>query len=192
MKRFMNKKVATIGLAAGLALGAAGAAFAYFTSTGQGTGSASTGTSTALVVASTADVSNSLTPGGPSETIAYTVTNNSSGNQELNQVTIQVAGSSGTSPSATPTTWTAQANGSLPACAAGDFSVGGATAGATFTDTTGQPVTLAPAGVYHGTVTIAMVNGTDAAPTNGATPGPGAGNQDNCESISPPLFFAAS
>ena len=32
MKRFMNKKVAAIGLAAGLALGAAGAAFAYFTS----------------------------------------------------------------------------------------------------------------------------------------------------------------
>ena len=31
MKRFMNKKVATIGLAVGLALGAAGAAFAYFT-----------------------------------------------------------------------------------------------------------------------------------------------------------------
>ncbi len=35
MKRFMNKKVATIGLAAGLALGAAGAAFAYFTRTVQ-------------------------------------------------------------------------------------------------------------------------------------------------------------
>ena len=32
MKRFMNKKVAAIGLATGLALGAAGAAFAYFTS----------------------------------------------------------------------------------------------------------------------------------------------------------------
>ena len=36
MKRFMNKKVAAIGLAAGLALGAAGAAFAYFSSTGSG------------------------------------------------------------------------------------------------------------------------------------------------------------
>ncbi len=32
MKRFMNKKVATIGLAAGLLLGVGGAAFAYFTS----------------------------------------------------------------------------------------------------------------------------------------------------------------
>ena len=36
MKRFMNKKVVAIGLAAGLTLGAAGAAFAYFTSTGSG------------------------------------------------------------------------------------------------------------------------------------------------------------
>ena len=36
MKRFMNKKVVAIGLAAGLTLGAAGAAFAYFTSTGTG------------------------------------------------------------------------------------------------------------------------------------------------------------
>ena len=34
MKRFMNKKVAAIGLAAGLALGVAGGAFAYFTTTG--------------------------------------------------------------------------------------------------------------------------------------------------------------
>ena len=35
MKRFMNKKVMAIGLAAGLTLGAAGAAFAYFTTSGR-------------------------------------------------------------------------------------------------------------------------------------------------------------
>ena len=41
MKRFMNKKVVAIGLAAGLTLGAAGAAFAYFTALdGSGTGTA--------------------------------------------------------------------------------------------------------------------------------------------------------
>jgi len=50
MKRFMNKKVATIGLAAGLALGAAGAAFAYYVSTGSGTGQASTGSSSNVTV----------------------------------------------------------------------------------------------------------------------------------------------
>ena len=43
MKRFMNKKVVAIGLAAGITLGGAGAAFAYFTSTGNGTGSATVG-----------------------------------------------------------------------------------------------------------------------------------------------------
>ena len=51
MKRFMNKKVAAIGLAAGLALGAAGAAFAYFTTAGQGTGNASVGSSSHWTVA---------------------------------------------------------------------------------------------------------------------------------------------
>jgi hypothetical protein len=194
MKRFMNKKVVAIGLAAGLTLGAAGAAFAYFTSTGQGTGTASTGTDTAFSVAVTNDTSNTLTPGGPSETIDFTVTNVSSGNQELNQVAIEIANTTGTSPNevASSTPWSAQANSGLPACEAGDFTLGTAAAGATYTDTTGQPVNLAPTGVYHGSVTISLVNGTDAAPTNGATPGTGAGNQDNCESVSPPLFFAAS
>jgi len=87
MKRFMNKKVAAIGLAAGLALGAAGAAFAYFTSTGDGTGSASVGSSTAWNVAVTSDSSNSLLPGSGSETLSYTVTNESSGAQALNAIT---------------------------------------------------------------------------------------------------------
>ena len=43
MKRFMNKKVAAIGLAAGLALGVAGGAFAYFTRPVSGTGRRRTG-----------------------------------------------------------------------------------------------------------------------------------------------------
>ena len=44
MKRFMNKKVVAIGLAAGITLGGAGAAFAYFTHSGQVTGSGDHGT----------------------------------------------------------------------------------------------------------------------------------------------------
>jgi hypothetical protein len=70
MKRFMNKKVATIGLAAGLALGAAGAAFAYFTTTGDGNGSATTGSgSTVSLVQDTSVVTADLTPGGASQDI---------------------------------------------------------------------------------------------------------------------------
>jgi hypothetical protein len=87
MKRFMNKKVVAIGLAAGLTLGAAGAAFAYFTSTGDGTGSASVGTSTGWNVAVTSDSTNTLLPGSGSETLTYTVTNESNGAQALNAVT---------------------------------------------------------------------------------------------------------
>jgi hypothetical protein len=195
MKRFMNKKVAAIGLAAGLALGAAGAAFAYWTANGQGSGTASTGTTTPWAVVVTSDVSNSLTPGGPTETIAYTVTNNSTGKQELNQVAIQVAGSTGTSPNATSVPWSsALYNASLPVCNANDFQLsnagGTAAAGAVYTEsstnTPALPDELAAGGVYTGSVTIQLVDATDAAPINGG------GNQDNCESVSPPLFVAAS
>jgi hypothetical protein len=95
MKRFMNKKVATIGLAAGLALGAAGAAFAYFTSTGDGYGSASVGSSSSWNVSVSSDSTNTLLPGSGSETLSYTVTNESSGAQALNAInpTIKADGS---------------------------------------------------------------------------------------------------
>jgi hypothetical protein len=78
MKRFMNKKVAAIGLAAGLALGAAGGAFAYFSSTGGGTGSVTTaGASNTLKVT---DNSASLTAPGPgvaAQNLIVTVSNTS-------------------------------------------------------------------------------------------------------------------
>jgi hypothetical protein len=82
MKRLMNKKVAAIGLAAGLALGVAGGAFAYFTSTGSGSGSGTVGSSTAVTV-----VQDSITYNGPSDgaptslkpgdtaTVAFGITN---------------------------------------------------------------------------------------------------------------------
>ena len=50
MKRFMNKKVATVGIAVALVLGIGGAAFAYFTSSGGGTGSAQVGTAANLSI----------------------------------------------------------------------------------------------------------------------------------------------
>ncbi len=59
MKRFMNKKVAVIGLASALALGIAGGAFAYFTSTGTSSGTGSVGTATDW------SVTNVSTSGGP-------------------------------------------------------------------------------------------------------------------------------
>jgi hypothetical protein len=100
MKRFMNKKVAAIGLAAGLALGAAGIAAAYFTSTGNGTGSASVGTATNWSVVQ-ASSTGTMYPCGATPltaacstdqaTVTYTITNNSSGNQLLTYSDLQTA-----------------------------------------------------------------------------------------------------
>jgi hypothetical protein len=80
MKRFMNKKVVAIGLAAGLTLGAAGAAFAYFASSGSGTGTASTGSTANVTVVQDSIAYNgpgsltSLTP-GDTATVAFGITN---------------------------------------------------------------------------------------------------------------------
>jgi hypothetical protein len=93
MKRFMNKKVAAIGLAAGLALGVAGAAFAYFTTSGSGTGTGTVGNASGLVLHqasitySNAGSDNALLP-GTSATVTFTVDNNSSGNQQLGTVSL--------------------------------------------------------------------------------------------------------
>jgi hypothetical protein len=93
MKRFMNKKVAAIGLASALALGAAGAAFAYFTTSGAGTGTGTVGTNSALVIHqatitySNAATDNALLP-GTSATVTFTVDNNSSGQQQLGTISV--------------------------------------------------------------------------------------------------------
>jgi hypothetical protein len=91
MKRFMNKKVATIGLAAGLLLGAGGAAFAYFTATGNGSGTGLTGSTTAWTVNSPTPTGGPLYPDVGAETFAFTVTNNSNGSQGLNAVVATVS-----------------------------------------------------------------------------------------------------
>jgi hypothetical protein len=73
MKRFMNKKVATIGLAAGLALGAAGAAFAYFTTTGNGGGTTTAGTAGTLTL--NANIAGNIVPGDGGQSVTFTADN---------------------------------------------------------------------------------------------------------------------
>jgi len=90
MKRFMNKKVAAIGLAAGLALGAAGAAFAYFTGSGNGTGQGTVGTTATWNVAQT-NVSGVMYPGHGSTDLTFTVTNNGQGNQAIESGNLSAA-----------------------------------------------------------------------------------------------------
>jgi hypothetical protein len=175
MKLFKRKKAVAVGLTAGLVLGLGGAAFSFWTTTGTGQGTASVGTDTQWVVAQTTNVGGPLTPGGPTETIGYTVTNNSTGHQKLNQVTIQVATTNNLDPNSTPGVYSFT-NGTDPNCTKGDFNVGGAGAGTTAVQL--PAVDLAPSGVYTGSVTVQMVNL--------------ATNQNSCKNQNPPLFYSAS
>jgi hypothetical protein len=164
MKLLRNRKL--VALMATLALGAtAVAGYAYFTSTGSGSGSALVGTSTAWEVNTSAYTGGPLTPAGPTETVGYSVKNNSTGQQSLANVAIKVANADGS-------TWT-----SVPGCSASDFSISGAAAGATFNDT--APAANVAAGATRtGSVTIQMVDTLT--------------NQDGCKNATVPLYLSAT
>jgi len=115
MKRFMNKKVVAIGLAAGLTLGAAGAAFAYFTDTGSGNGTASTGHATAWSVTNVLTSGGALYPGQNSNTISADVQNVGSGNQALNNLQVVISSITEHAPG---TTFTSEA-----ACTPADYAL---------------------------------------------------------------------
>jgi hypothetical protein len=120
--------------------------------TGPGTGSASTGTGsvsaddatgltetgagTGFVVATSAAVGDPLTPGGPAQTVAFTVTNPGSAGQILTDVSVTITDTGGG-------VWTAGG------CSAADFTVGVPAVGY------GE---IAPSGVVAGTVTVGMNN----------------------------------
>jgi len=95
----MTKKRYAIAAGIGAVALTAGAAFAYWTSTGTGSSTATTGTSTAFTVSVTNTSPDSdsgtagvqpaaLTPGGPNNTYSYTVTNPSTGHQNLSNVAV--------------------------------------------------------------------------------------------------------
>jgi hypothetical protein len=115
-----------------------GLAYAYWSSTGVGSGLASTGTSSTFVVASSPPTGLPLTPGGPTQNVAFTVTNPSSGTQTLSSVVITVANTDGTP-------WAPVVTG----CSALDYTLGT------------PAITYGPilsAGVANGSVTITMNN----------------------------------
>ena len=175
LRRFMKKRF-VLPLAAVSVLALAGGAYAYFSAQGNGTGSASVGKSSPFTVGETG------TPtGGPLypdaaigtgniHTDNYTVTNPSSGNENLNKVVISIA-------TATGGTWSSQADPNEPACTAGDFSVGGQAVGHAWTDAS-LAQDFAAGASHSGTVTVQMID-------DGA-------NQDNCQSVTVPLYFSAS
>jgi hypothetical protein len=132
-----NKRISVVLAALMVTALGAGLAYAYWTSTGTGTGSGTTGTSAGFTVASSGPTGGLLSPGGPSETVAFTVTNPGTGSQNLSSVVVTVASAGGAA-------WTAVAG-----CSSLDYTVG------TPAITYGQ---VAPAGVTSGTVTVTMNN----------------------------------
>lgn len=162
MFHFTKKRAVVLAVVGSLAVSAG--AYAYFTSTGTGTGTATVGTSSAFVIAANAPSGGPLTPGGPVDTVAYRVTNPSSGQQRLNRVRVSVANADGSE-------WTARSG-----CSAADFIIGEAAAGITYEDTE-HAGDISP-GFVDNTVTITMVNA--------------ARDQDGCKGAVPPLYLAAS
>ena len=151
MKRFMKKKAVVIGIAAGLTLGISGVALAYFTSTGNNTGDASVGSPSPWGVSVSSDATNSLYPGVGTETLSYTITNNGTGNQELNAVVVSV-GNSGPANGCLGSWFTATDNGATP------------TPGSVAAD-------LAPGHAATGTITVSLndANTTDQGACQGLT-----------------------
>jgi hypothetical protein len=132
-----TKKGKAVVVAGVITVATAGGAYAYWSSLGTGTGAASTGTSSAFVVTTDAATGGPLTPGGPTQTVAFHVQNSNSGVQRLSAVAVTVAASNGTA-------WNA-----IPGCSAADYTIG------TPSFTAGD---VASGATKDGTVTITMNN----------------------------------
>lgn len=168
MKRLFRSKRAMAGLITAAVVGLAIGAFAFFTSTGTGTGQVQAGHSTAFNVAVVTGTTGDLTPitgtaTTPADTVTFTVTNPSSGSQNLGKVTASVT--------------SGFTSGPAPACTASDFSISGNPVGTPFVFTAGLPKNLAANATFTGTVTVTMVD-------NGL-------NQDSCQNVFVPLTFQA-
>lgn len=169
MKILSNKKrAAAIGAVTASTVLVGGVAFAYWTSTGSGTGTATTGTSSdTWTVAVTSTDTKNLAPttatGTPSQTVAYSITNNGTGQQLLSKAVISID-------SVTP------GSGSGPACTTSDFSLNGTTAGAAVTDN--YAANLAAGASSSGSVVLRLIDNE--------------ANQDNCKSATVTLKVDAS
>lgn len=163
MKR-RGRRAAVLLVTGVVALSAAVAGYAYWTDSGASSGSASVGTTSPWEVTVSPATGSALYPGGNVQTVQYTVTNTGTVDQKLNNVTVSVANSDAS-------VWT---SGS---CAAGDFSVNGATPGTPYV-ATGLADLYGPGGSQTGSVQVSMVD-------TGSV-------QNDCKGVTVPLYFAAS
>jgi hypothetical protein len=144
-----RKKRIIITTAAMLAVGG-GAAFAYWTATGIGNTTASSETTSSNFTITSTVTGGALSPGGPTQTFTFVVTNPGTGVQKLSAVAATVATTTGAA-------WT-----TVPGCSAADFTVG---------DPAFTAGEIAPNGTVTGTVTLQMKNltGVDQNGCKGAT-----------------------
>ena len=151
----LKRKRVLIGLSAVVSLALAGAAIAYFTSTGSGTGSASVGNASNWTVSVAAPSGGPLYPGAGSQSFAYTVTNASSGHQQLNGTSASIPAQAGSGDILT--SGVAQAG-----CKAAWF---------TAANTSIAPTNLAGGGSASSSVTVTMQDsGTDQNACQGKSP----------------------
>lgn len=130
-----RRVIALVAAIAVVALGGA-AAYAYWTAGGTGTGFATTGHSSNFTISSTDPTGGPLSPGGPAETVAFTVHNPATGAENLDNVVVTVAAANGDA-------WTSGT------CSAADFTVDAATI---------TPGTIVGGGDLGGTVTLRMTD----------------------------------
>ena len=140
-----RRKFALAAAAAFIAAGGA-VAFAFFTAAGTGTGNGAVGTSTAWNVTSSAYTGGPLYPGSGSESIPFTVTNRSAGNQALTSISSALT-TDGTG------VWDVNTGSFNDSCLATWFTVSNTTP--TFPDDLAGTAP-GPAGAYSGTATLTM------------------------------------
>jgi len=189
MKRFMNKKVAAIGLASALALGAAGIATAYFTSTGSGSGTGSTGIASNWTVTSVSTSGGALSPGQGTDTISAVVQNPGTGNQGLNALTVTIDA---------PTPDATYASSGPNACTAADYALNAGTS-AWVISNGGDTATYANSSAVDISAGHYVVSDADSGSTGNALPtgltltmNDPASNQNQCQDATVNVTVAAS
>lgn len=87
-KLFASKRwIAIVGITAALVLASGGAAYAYFTTSGSGNGTADIGSAGTWTVTQDGSPSGDMYPGAGSSVITFSVTNNSSGDEQYSSAT---------------------------------------------------------------------------------------------------------
>ena len=157
------KRTVVAATTAFLLIGGGTAAYAYWTTGGSGTGTATTGTTQAVNVNQTATIAATYPGQGP-QALAGNFNNPNSGPVKISSVT------------ATVRAFTAQADGTKPACTASDFAITG-----TSTITGSGPNNEIPSGNAQGSW-----NGLSLELLDSAT------NQENCKSVTVTIDYVAS